>query len=142
VANDAAVDQSDLVAALREHSQAADAVVFGRATFEEMRGYWPEQTDDTSGVSDYLNRVSKYVVSRTIRDPDWEHTTVLRGGALQDQIRALRSKPGRDIVATGSITLVPALIAARLVDEQRHGTGAAADRTPLRADRPARRTQV
>jgi dihydrofolate reductase len=119
VANDATDDQSDLVATLREHSQAADAVVFGRTTFEEMRGYWRKQTDDTSGVSDYLNRVSKYVVSSTMRDPDWEHTTVLRGSAFQQEIRALKSKPGRDIVTTGSITLVRALIAAGLVDEYR-----------------------
>jgi dihydrofolate reductase len=65
VADDAEVDQSDLVAALREQSEAADAVLFGRVTFEEMRGYWPKQTDDTTGVSDYLNRVTKYVVSST-----------------------------------------------------------------------------
>ena len=119
VANDARVDQSDLVAALREQSEAADAVVFGRVTFEEMRGYWPQQTGDTTGVADYLNRVSKYVVSSTMGDPEWEHTTVLRADAFQDEIQALKSKPGKDIVATGSITLVRALIAAGLVDEYR-----------------------
>ncbi len=79
VADDAEVDQSDLVAALREQSQAADAVLFGRVTFEEMRGYWPRQTDDTTGVTDYLNRVTKYVVSSTIGDPVWKPTTVLGG---------------------------------------------------------------
>jgi dihydrofolate reductase len=119
VANDAEVDQSDLVAALRQQSAAADAVLFGRVTFEQMRGYWPEQTDDTTGVSDYLNTVAKYVVSSTMGDPEWEHSTVLRGPAFRDEIRALKSKPGKDIVTTGSITLVHALIAAGLVDEYR-----------------------
>jgi dihydrofolate reductase len=119
VANDAEVDQSDLVAALREQSQAADAVLFGRVTFEQMRGYWPKQTDDTTGVTDYLNRVAKYVVSSTMGDPEWEHTTVLRGPGFQDEVWALKSKPGKDIVTTGSITLVRALIAAGLVDEYR-----------------------
>jgi dihydrofolate reductase len=119
VANDAEVDQSDLAAALREQSEAADAVIFGRVTFEEMRGYWPKQTDDTTGVTDYLNTVSKYVVSSTMGDPAWEHTTVLRGSGFQDEIQALKSKPGKDIVTTGSITLVHALIAAGLVDEYR-----------------------
>ena len=118
VADEPGVDQSDLVAALRAQSEAADAVLFGRVTFEEMRGYWPQQTDDTSGVTDYLNRVAKYVVSTTLDDPRWEHTTVLRG-PFQDEIRALKSKPGKDIVTTGSITLVHALIAAELVDEYR-----------------------
>ena len=119
VADDAEVDQSDLSAALREQSDAADAVLFGRVTFEEMRGYWPNQTDDTTGVTDYLNRVTKYVVSSTLTDPAWEHTTVLPGDGFQDELWALKSKPGRDIVTTGSITLVHALIAAGLVDEYR-----------------------
>jgi dihydrofolate reductase len=118
VADEPGVDQSDLVAALRAQSEAADAVLFGRVTFEEMRGYWPQQTDDTTGVTDYLNRVAKYVVSTTLDDPRWQHTTVLRG-PFQDEIRALKSKPGKDIVTTGSITLVHALIAAGLVDEYR-----------------------
>jgi dihydrofolate reductase len=104
VADDAEVDQSDLVAALREQSEAADAVLFGRVTFEEMRGYWPNQTDDTTGVTDYLNRVTKYVVSSTLVDPEWEPTTVLPGRDLQDELRALKASPGRDIVTTGSIT--------------------------------------
>jgi dihydrofolate reductase len=119
VANDADVDQSDVVAALREQSEAADAVVFGRVTFEQMRGYWPMQTDDTTGVADYLNRVTKYVVSSTMGDPQWDHTVVLAGDGFRDEIGALKSKPGNDIVTTGSITLVRALIMAELVDEYR-----------------------
>jgi dihydrofolate reductase len=112
-------DQSDLLAALREQSDAADAVLFGRVTFEEMRGYWPEQTDDPTGVTDYLNRVEKYVVSSTLDDPAWEHTTVLPGDRFQEELRSLKASPGRDVVATGSITLVHALIGAGLVDEYR-----------------------
>jgi len=45
--------------------------------------------------------------------------TVLRGRGFRDEIRALKSEPGKDIVTTGSITLVHALIAAGLVDEYR-----------------------
>jgi dihydrofolate reductase len=119
VVDDPGVDQSDLQEALREQSEAADAVLFGRVTFEEMRGYWPQQTDDTTGVTDYLNRVHKYVVSATLGDPGWEPTTVLAAGELPDALRALKAEPGRDIVCTGSITLVHALIGAGLVDEYR-----------------------
>jgi dihydrofolate reductase len=118
VADNAEVDQSDIVEAIREQSEAADAVLFGRVTFEDMRGYWPKQTDDSTGVADYLNKVSKYVVSSTMRDPQWEHTTVLRG-AFKGAIQALKSRPGKDIVTTGSITLVRDLIPAGLVDEYR-----------------------
>ncbi len=112
------VDESDVNDVLREHSAAADAVLFGRVTFEQMRGYWPLQTDDETGVTDYLNRVSKYVVSGTMTDPEWEGSTVLSGD-LENEVRELKDQPGKDIVATGSITLVHELIALGVVDEYR-----------------------
>jgi dihydrofolate reductase len=111
-------DQSDVEAALRQQMDAADAFLVGRATFEQMRAYWPKQTGDTTGISNYLNRVSKYVVSSTLDDPEWEHTTVLRR-SFQDEVRALKAEPGKNIVTTGSITLVHGLIASELVDEYR-----------------------
>ncbi len=111
-------DTSDLEAALLQQREAADALLLGRVTFEQMRGYWPLQTDDTTGISNYLNEVSKYVVSAKLQDPEWEHTTVLRG-TLVDEVRALKSAPGHDIVTTGSMTLVRDLIAGGLVDEYR-----------------------
>ncbi len=51
------VDQSDITAATTEHQQAADALLVGRNTFEILREFWPKQTDDPTGVSDYLNAV-------------------------------------------------------------------------------------
>jgi dihydrofolate reductase len=112
------VDQSDLAAATREHQAGADALLVGRATFESFRGFWPEQTDDPTGVAAYLDAVDKYVVSRTLDEPGWQRTTVLRG-PVADEVRALKEAPGRDIVATGSTQLVHALIAEGLVDEFR-----------------------
>jgi dihydrofolate reductase len=112
------IDQSDVEAALREQFEAADGLLLGRVTFEQMRGYWPLQTDDTTGITDYLNNVSKYVVSSTLQNPQWEHTTVLEG-SLVDEIQVLKSGPGKDLVTTGSITVVRDLIAAGLVDEYR-----------------------
>jgi dihydrofolate reductase len=112
------VDQSDHERAIREQREAADAFLVGRVTYEQMRSYWPQQTDDTTGITDYLNKVNKYVVSSTLRDPQWDPTTVLRG-AVDEEIRKLKALPGRDIVVTGSIALAHALIAAELVDEFR-----------------------
>jgi dihydrofolate reductase len=109
-------DVSDVEAALRKQREAADALLLGRVTFEQMRGYWPLQADDTTGITDYLNDVSKYVVSSTLQDPKWEHTALLRS---VDDVRALKSEMGGEIVTTGSIRLVRELIAAGLVDEYR-----------------------
>jgi dihydrofolate reductase len=112
------VDQSDLNEALREQAAAADAVLLGRVTFEEMRGFWPLQTNDKTGVTEYLNNVEKYVVSSTMTEPEWQRSTVLSGD-VADNVRQLKGSGGKDIVVTGSITLVHELIAGGLVDEYR-----------------------
>jgi dihydrofolate reductase len=114
----AETDQSDLADEIARQREAADAFLVGRTTFEQMRSFWPLQTDDTTGITDYLNQVAKYVVSASLEDPDWAPTTVLRG-PLREDITALKSQPGKDIVTTGSITLVHSLIAEDLVDEYR-----------------------
>lgn len=114
----AGADNSELLAELRRQDDAADAFLVGRRTFEDLRGYWPHQSDDRTGITDYLNAVRKYVVSTTMTDPRWRHTTVLSGDAA-DEVRALKEQPGRDIVVTGSISLCHTLIEAGLVDEYR-----------------------
>lgn len=63
---------------MREQGAMSDALLLGRQTFEDFRGYWPLQTAGPSGTADYLNRVTKYVVSSTLGDPEWENTIVLR----------------------------------------------------------------
>lgn len=104
----------------RQHAAVSDGFLVGRVTFEEMRGFWPERVDDRTGVTDHLNRVEKYVVSRRLEDPGWEGTTVLRGGeGLESQVRDLQARVGKDIVLTGSISLARELLALGLVDELR-----------------------
>jgi dihydrofolate reductase len=112
------VDMSDQIAAIGEQMRAAGAFLTGRRTYEQMREYWPAQVgSDDTGVAEYLDRVDKYVVSRTLgEDADWHPTTVLRG---EDDVAAQKATAGGDIVVTGSMTLVHALIRAGLVDEYR-----------------------
>lgn len=109
---------ADMVEQLHRESEESDAILLGRRTFEDMRGYWPLQTDDTTGVTAHLNQVAKYVVSSTITDPAWDGTTVIDDDVL-DRVRALKQEPGKDIVVTGSIQLCHDLIRAGLVDQYR-----------------------
>ena len=115
---DPQLQDDDLLEESHRQDAQADALLVGRQTFEDFRGYWPTQTDDPTGVTDYLNRVAKYVVSSTMTDPGWQNSTVLAGDPVE-QATALKSQPGKDIVLTGSISLAHALIAGRLVDEYR-----------------------
>jgi dihydrofolate reductase len=111
-------DMSDVLEESHRQDRDADALVLGRQTFTDFRGYWPLQTDDQTGITDYLNRVQKYVVSSTLTEPDWDNTTVLSGDPVEE-VGRLKEQDGLDIVVTGSITLSHALITAGLVDEYR-----------------------
>jgi dihydrofolate reductase len=65
-----------------------------------------------------LNRQLKYVASTTLRDPEWQHTTVLSGDAIE-QVRELKEQPGDELQVHGSCGLARSLHKAGLVDEYR-----------------------
>ena len=112
---DPTAQDEDLVAAVAEHRDAADALVLGRVTYEEFVGYWPAQIDDPTGISGYLNRVAKYVFSTSMDRADWVNTTILRG-PVEGEVAELKQAPGGDIVVTGSASLVRSLLPTGLVD--------------------------
>lgn len=111
-------DSAEINDKVRESMAKEDAMLLGRQTFKDFRGYWTKQTDDKTGITDHLNRVQKYVVSKTLQDPAWENTTVVSGDLL-DYVRELKAQPGRNLGVTGSIKVCHALIEADLVDEYR-----------------------
>jgi dihydrofolate reductase len=115
---DPQLQDDDLLAESHRQDAESDALLLGRRTFEDFRSYWPNQTDDATGITDYLNSVAKYVVSTTMTDPGWKNSTVLSSDPVE-QVRNLKTEPGKDIVLTGSISLAHTLIAAGLVDEYR-----------------------
>ncbi|MDT9593297.1 dihydrofolate reductase family protein [Nocardioides zeae] len=115
---DPTTGSDDLVEESHRQDAQADAVLLGRQTFTDFRGFWRDRVDDQTGVTDYLNRIDKYVVSATLTDPDWAGSTVVTGDVLAE-VAALKEQPGDDIVVTGSIRLTHALLAAGLVDEVR-----------------------
>src|SRR4051794_29361296 len=88
-------DSSDLLDELHRHQSQADGFLAGRRTFEDLRAYWRQRTDDPTGISAYLDRVQKYVVSATLTDPQWQNSTVLSGDPVEE-VRALGAAgPGR-----------------------------------------------
>ncbi|HST50266.1 dihydrofolate reductase family protein [Jatrophihabitans sp.] len=112
---DPAAQDAEVVAAINEQCRTVDAVVLGRTTFKEFAGFWPHQTDDPTGFTDYLNAVQKYVVSTSLEGTDWQNTTILRGPAA-DELAALKDAPGGDIDITGSVSLVHSLWPTGLID--------------------------
>src|SRR5690348_2079186 len=60
-----------------------DALLLGRNTYEAFITFWPTQTHNEFGFADHLNAMPKFVVSSTLKDPDWNNTSVLAGDVVE-----------------------------------------------------------
>jgi dihydrofolate reductase len=92
-----------------------DAFLLGRRTYvTHAEAFEPLPPGDLFG--DMMNAPKKYVVSRTLKDPIWRNTTIIRDNVIES-VRALKAEPGKNILTDGSSQLVHALFAHDLVDE-------------------------
>ena len=71
--------------------------IMGRVTYEEMAGFWPTSTDDYAAP---MNDIPKVVFSKTLKEATWPESAIARGD-LADEIAALKSQPGGEIIAWG-----------------------------------------
>ncbi len=95
---------------------ACDAVLMGRHTYESFAPAWTARSGDP--YSDRINSMTKYVVSSTLRDPEWHNTSVITGDPIA-ALRQIKSQPGQDIVQYGFGQLSYALLENGLLDELR-----------------------
>ena len=93
----------------------AQVQMLGRLTYEGFAAAWPSREGP---FADKLNSDPKYVVSTTLKDPEWENTTVISSNVI-DRISTLKAETEGVILVAGSGTLVQTLLAADLVDELR-----------------------
>jgi dihydrofolate reductase len=98
---------------------ASDALLLGRATYQEFASYWPYQNSADQPYTDYLNRTPKFVVSKTLEGPlEWQNSTLIKGDVAKE-ITELKRQPGKDITIIGSAALVQSLLCDGLLDELR-----------------------
>ena len=98
-----------------DETMGAEALLLGRRTFEGFAEAWPSR----EGVfADKFNNMPKYVVSSTLKEPEWNNTTVIDGD-LATEIPKLREEVDGDILVAGSAQLVQGLLEDGLVDELR-----------------------
>lgn len=92
-----------------------DAFLLGRKTFDLFATYWGARRDD-GGFGEAISSRPKYVVSNTLTEPGWEHTTVLSGDVAA-QIRELKAGADGELLLVGSVALARWLLEHELVDE-------------------------
>ncbi|WP_433046975.1 dihydrofolate reductase family protein [Dactylosporangium sp. CS-033363] len=98
-------------------TEAADALLMGRATYDGMSAAWPtrDESDPSTGAA-YFNSVKKYVASTTLTDPSWNNSEVLRGD-LVEAVTAIKNTEGKNIIQYGYGSVTDQLVKAGLVDE-------------------------
>ncbi len=95
--------------------QNTGAFLLGRRTYvTHAQAFEPMPPGDFFG--DMMNAPKKYVVSRTLKQPIWRNTTIIRQNVIES-VRALKAERGKNILTDGSSQLVHDLIKHDLVDE-------------------------
>ncbi|TDD85478.1 riboflavin biosynthesis protein RibD [Actinomadura darangshiensis] len=87
-------------------------MLLGRRTWQQFSQLWPGRTDP---FSTRMNAVPKLVASRTLPDTSaWPNSKVID----VDLVEAVE-RERRDVIITGSLSIVHTLMAADLIDEYR-----------------------
>jgi dihydrofolate reductase len=108
-------DSPELNQLALDEALGAEALLLGRRSYEWFAGRWPSRSGE---LADRLNSLPKYVVSSTLRDPDWNNSTVLTGDAA-DEVTKLKQELDGEILVPASFQLLRTLIEHDLVDELR-----------------------
>jgi dihydrofolate reductase len=93
----------------------AGSFLLGRTTYEIFAVYWPQVTDENDPIASALNRLPKYVASRSLETVDWQHSTLIRD--VPAEVAALKEQQGSELQVHGSGNLIQTLIEHDLVDD-------------------------
>ena len=101
-----------------EQTGEVDTLLFGRKTYQLMASYWPTETAINADpiVADLMNRLSKFVFSRTLESVEWNNTRLIHENA-QNEIKELKTQQGKDMAIFGSANLISSIM--DVIDEHR-----------------------
>jgi dihydrofolate reductase len=94
----------------------SEAILLGRTTFEMFAQSWPGRSAEDDPGAPFFNDSTKYVVSGTLENPEWQNSTVL-GAYSAQELRSLKDRVAGNLYVSGSGQLVRGMLADGLVDE-------------------------
>jgi dihydrofolate reductase len=97
-----------------EQARNMDALILGRRTYEIFARYWPNAPEEIP-FTGLLNRVPKYVASRTLADPLGWHGSTLLAEPIAESVTSLKKRHD-ELHVIGSLDLVQSLLRFGLVD--------------------------
>lgn len=100
-----------------EQLHSADCLVFGRVTYEGMAAYWTKAEGD---IADLMNKIPKFVFSKTLKAVDWNNSTLIKENASAE-IKKIKAQGSGDMYVFGSANLSETFINENLFDEYRIG---------------------
>src|SRR5271165_2727688 len=117
----AIVPDEDLHRHAAENLDQADALLFGRVTYEMMEAAWRwparagARPDWMEPFALTIDAAKKYVVSTTLEQVDW-NAELVRGDHLENAVQYLKRQPGKGLFVAG-VKLPLALAELGLIDE-------------------------
>jgi dihydrofolate reductase len=98
--------------------EAADTLLFGRITYEQMKAWWPTPAGQrySPAIARSMNTLAKLVAATQAVDVSWHNSRQI-SGELTEVVTDLKAQPGKDIVVLGSASLVAQLTDRGLIDE-------------------------
>jgi dihydrofolate reductase len=98
----------------------SDTFLYGRPVWDMMAGFWPHaesMSDDEHDLAfaPIWREKAKVVFSRTLEKADWNTRVISEN--IAEEVAALKSQPGGDLLLMGGSTLAAALTAFGLIDE-------------------------
>jgi dihydrofolate reductase len=109
---------------LFEMLESVDLLLLGRVMFPDYRDYWKSTLSNNNASSNHkryaqlAEKTTHVVFSKTMKETGWDNTRIIPGNVVEE-VKKLKTQPGKDIQVVGGAKLAATVMNAGLVDEYR-----------------------
>ncbi len=114
-------DDEEFCQFVEDNAKGGEMLLFGRITYEMMASFWPTPlaAQIAPVVAERMNNLPKVVFSRTLEQPLWNNTTLIKDD-ITAAVQKMKNEPGEHMAILGSGSIVSQLTEAGLIDEYQY----------------------